>query len=144
MDPARQSAIVGAVLGAATVVMGAAIVAIGLGFTRATLYAPAPIVVGMGLGLMLVGATFAVATLNMRLALLLAIPGATLTFLIPTAWAAMSKAGRECTVQFFSHGAASPAFALDSATCGWVIAGAAVLTLLVILGMAFAWTRARR
>jgi hypothetical protein len=89
VDPARQSAVVGAVLGMAVVVLGAVIVAIGLGVIPATLRAPPEVVVTAGVGTVFCGAAFAMVTRNPALARLLGIFGAVLAFVVPLAWLRM-------------------------------------------------------
>lgn len=146
MDPVRQSALIGAVMGVGVAVMGIAIIGMGLGVVHAHLDAPRAIVVAAGAGLVLCGAAFALVTMRLRWALFLATPGAALTFVVPLAWAAMSSGARECTLRFVGGGGASVALSvpLDEATCGRVLVGALVVAVVVVLGMAFAWRRARR
>ena len=143
MDPARQSAIAGAVLGLAVVVMGIVIVGIGAGFVPAVVHFPRPLIALEGAGLVFCGAAFATVTRRRRMALLLAIPGAALAFLLPLGWAALSPGKRECTLEFFGAGGASlsEAVPLGEATCAGVLAVAAVAALAVVAGMLVAWRK---
>lgn len=144
MDPARQSAIAGAILGVGVAVLGAGVVAIAV--YGAAVNAPRALIVLVGVGLMSCGAAFGVATFQRRLAVALAIPGAALAFLLPTGWFALSRGARECTVQFigFGNSAVPGPIALDEALCRWVLIVATLLALGVVAGMLFAWRKLGR
>lgn len=144
MDPARQSAIAGLILGVGLAVLGAGVVAIAL--HGAAVNAPRPLIVLVGAGLMFCGASFGIVTFQRRLAVALAIPGAAFAFLMPTGWFALSPEARECTVQFigFGNSAVSGPIALDEASCRWVLIVATLLALGVVAGMLFAWRKLGR
>jgi hypothetical protein len=143
MDPARQSAIVGAVLGTAVAAMGVAIAAIAFRAPEASINIPRPLLAFMGLGIACCGGAFAVVTFHKRLGFTLAIPGAALGFLLPIAWFALTPGVRECTVSFVSANGASlsRAWSLGSSTCHAIIVIAALAALAVVGGMAWAWWR---
>jgi hypothetical protein len=145
MDPARQSALVGAALGAALAAMGLCIVAIGTGWIPARMHFPRAVVAFAGVGLMLCGAAFALATRRRRAGLALAIPGAAFAFALPIGWAALSPAKRECTLQSLGFGyvSVSAGVPLDAATCGDVLTAGAILALATVAGMVLAWLRLR-
>lgn len=144
MDRARQSAIAGAVLGVGVALLGAGVVGVAVHGTG--LNAPRGLIVLVGLGLMFCGAAFGTVTFRPRLAIALAIPGAALTFLLPTGWFALTPGTRECTVQLIGLGNAvvSRPVALGEESCRWVLIVAALLALGVVAGMLFAWRRLGR
>jgi hypothetical protein len=92
VDPERQSAIVGAVLGLGVAVLGIVIVAIALGEVRTRIHAPREIVGLVGVGLVFCGAAFALVTFHRGLALALAVPGALLAFILPLGWFLLARA----------------------------------------------------
>jgi hypothetical protein len=144
VDRARQSAIAGAVLGVAVALLGAGVV--GVAVHGAAVHAPRGLIALVGLGLMFCGAAFGTVTFRLRLAIALAIPGAALTFLLPTAWFALTPGTRECTVQLFAlgHAVVSRPIALGEESCHWVLVVTALLALGVVAGMLFAWRRLGR
>ena len=143
MDPARQSAIVGAVLGTAVAAMGIAVIAIASGAPEARINMPRPVLALVGLGVLCCGVAFALATFRRRLAFTLASPGAAFAFLLPLAWFALTPGARECTVSFASANgmSLSGAWTLGSSSCRLVIVLAALAALAVVIGMAWAWRR---
>jgi hypothetical protein len=145
MDPVRESAVAGAVLGIGVALLGICVMGIAASHETAV-QAPRPVIGLVGLGLVFCGAAFATVTARRRLALTLAIPGASLAFLLPMGWFALAPATRECTV-FVMGGVSvsvSKAIVLDAASCHWVIVAAALMALVVVGGMLFAWFRLGR
>jgi hypothetical protein len=92
VDPQRQSAIVGAVLGLGVAVIGVVVVSVALGAIETRIHAPREIVGLAGVGLVLCGGAFAVVTLHRGLALCLAAPGALLAFILPIGWFLLTRA----------------------------------------------------
>ena len=138
MDPARQSAVAGVILGAGVALLGAGVVAVAI--CGAAVNASRGLIVLVGVGIVFCGAAFGTVTFLRRLAMALAIPGVVLAFAVPVGWFALTPGARECPVQVIGFGAAagSGPGTLDEASC---LVAAVLLALGVAGGMAYAWQR---
>jgi len=146
MDPAKQSAVVGVVLGLALAVMGAVIAAIALRFIAvpdASIHVPRWVMALMGVGIVLCGLAFAFTLLGPRVTGTIAVPGAALAFVLPLMWMVLGRSGRlECAANvslgFFTIGGLT----IGDTACRALLAAAAICAVAVVVGLA--WLAARR
>lgn len=146
MDAARQSAVVGVVLGLALAALGAVIVAMALDVIRvpdASIHVPRWVLALVGVGITLCGLAFAFTLLGPRVTATIAVPGVALAFVLPIGWIVLGRPGRlECAANISLGIFTIAGWEVGDTACRTLLAVAGVGAVAVVVGLA--WLAARR